>query len=380
MPALLVLIYLAFISLGLPDGLLGVAWPAMRQDLLQPLAAVGLISATVTISAALSAHFCAPLLRWLGTGRVVASSGLLTGLALLAWSQSPSLALLVLAAVPLGVGAGTVDVALNHFVAEHYPARHMNWLHACWGVGATSGPLIMGLSLALPQGWRLGILHIAGLQLLLAALLWWQLKLWAHAPNAAACEQAAAAEAARTRHPHARWLAPLGFFLYVGAEMGTGLWAASVLVGARGLDKASASAWVSVYFGAITLGRVLVGVLAARLSNRAWIRLGLGVASTGALLFASGVPGLSLLGLPLMGLGCAPIFPSMMHETARRFAAPDVVRMISRQMLASYAAGALLPAALGLWATWAGLQAVMPLVLVCLLALALVMVRLDRLS
>ena len=162
--------------------------------------------------------------------------------------------------------------------------------------------------------------------------------------------------------------------------MGTGLWAASVLVGARGLDKASASAWVSVYFGAITLGRVLVGVLAARLSNRAWIRLGLGVASTGALLFASGVPGLSLLGLPLMGLGCAPIFPSMMHETARRFAAPDVVRMISRQMLASYAAGALLPAALGVWATWAGLQAVMPLVLVCLLALALVMVRLDRLS
>jgi fucose permease len=382
--ALLAIIYLAFISLGLPDGVLGVAWTTMRLDLNQPLAALGWLTLVGTIASGLSTIASGHVLKRLGTGPVVMLSGLLTGLALLGYSMAPSLAWLLLLTIPLGLGAGAVDAGLNHFVAAHYSSRHMNWLHGCWGVGATLGPLIMGSALLVPHGWASGYRTLALLQLTLAVLLLASLSLWAR-ENTNAETQADADAPQRLMQPVstlATWLAPLAFFLYVSAELGTGLWAASILVTQRGLSAATAGGWVSLYYGAITVGRFAVGLVANRLGNRRLIRMGLLLAMAGAVLFA--VPGLpaplSLAGLVLMGLGCAPIYPSMMHETARRFPADITATVIGRQVGFSYLGGAIVPAACGVLAAAVGLGAVMPALVLILLALLATTERLNRLS
>jgi fucose permease len=382
--ALLAIIYLAFISLGLPDGVLGVAWTTMRLDLNQPLAALGWLTLVGTIASGLSTIASGHVLKRLGTGPVVMLSGLLTGLALLGYSMAPSLAWLLLLTIPLGLGAGAVDAGLNHFVAAHYSSRHMNWLHGCWGVGATLGPLIMGSALLVPHGWASGYRTLALLQLTLAVLLLASLSLWAR-ENTNAETQADADAPQRLMQPVstlATWLAPLAFLLYVSAELGTGLWAASILVTQRGLSAATAGGWVSLYYGAITVGRFAVGLVANRLGNRRLIRMGLLLAMAGAVLFA--VPGLpaplSLAGLVLMGLGCAPIYPSMMHETARRFPADITATVIGRQVGFSYLGGAIVPAACGVLAAAVGLGAVMPALVLILLALLATTERLNRLS
>jgi len=382
--ALLALIYLAFVSLGLPDGVLGVAWTAMRLDLQQPLAAVGLVTIVLTVSSATCTLMTGYWLARLGTGAVVMLSGLLTGLALLGFSLVPAFGWLLLLALPLGLGAGAVDAALNHFVAAHYSSRHMNWLHGCWGIGATLGPLIMGSALVGHSGWQGGYQSIALLQLGLVLALWLALPLWKR-ENATPPAESATPRAPAQHKPRsllATWLAPSAFLLYVAAETGTGLWSASILVNARGLSAATAGLWVAFFFGAITTGRFFVGLVANRLGNRRLIRLGILAAIAGASLFA--VPSLpaplSLFGLVLMGLGCAPIYPSMMHETARRFTADLTTTVIGRQVGLSYVGGAGVPAACGLLATYAGLSAVMPALVLVLLGLLVVTERLNRLT
>jgi fucose permease len=260
----------------------------------------------------------------------------------------------------------------------------MNWLHGFWGVGATTGPLIMGWALASTTGWTLGARSIGFMQLGLAVVLWLTLTLWAREHAKPPAEHAVHNEAAAFKpvRPLATWLAPTTFLLYVAAEMGTGLWAASILVTGRGMPLAQAGVWVSVYFGAITVGRFAVGLVADWLGNRKLVQLGICMATLGAALFAAHgwVGDASLAGLVLMGLGCAPIFPSLMHETARRFS-DDVARaVIGRQMMFSYAGGSFIPAAFGLLATWVGLGAVMPVVVVLLLVLLAVTRWLDRLT
>jgi fucose permease len=381
---LLGIVYVSFISLGLPDGLLGVAWPAIRADMGQPLAAVGVVTITITVCAATSSFFAGSVVKRVGTGVVVAASCLMTALALVGFSISPSFVWLVLLGIPLGLGAGAVDASLNHFVAAHYSSRHMNWLHGFWGIGATTGPLIMGWALASPTGWTLGARTIGLMQLALAVMLWLTLSLWSR-ENATPPKDDAAHGAASAFKPVstlAQWLAPATFLFYVAAEMGTGLWAASILVTDRGVPLAQAGVWVSVYFGSITAGRFGVGLIANRLGNRRLVRLGIAVAACGAALFAAhGLVGsLASAGLILMGLGCAPVFPSLMHETARRFP-DDIARaVIGRQMMFSYAGGSVIPAAFGLLATWAGLSAVMPVVVILLLMLLALTVWLDRLT
>jgi fucose permease len=381
---LLGIVYLSFISLGLPDGILGVAWPAIRLDMGQPLAAVGLLTITMTVCAALSALLAGRIIERVGTGVVVATSCLMTALALVGFSIAPSFAWLVALGIPLGLGAGAVDASLNHFVAAHYSSRHMNWLHGFWGVGATTGPAIMGLALASPGGWAGGARTIGLMQLGLAVLLWASLSLWRREhgkPDAAGADHEVPAFA-RPVSPWALWLAPACFLFYVAAEMGTGLWAASILVNGRGIGLAQAGFWVSVYFGSITAGRFGVGLIANCLGNRRLVRLGVLLAMAGATLFAlPGLPApLSMAGLVLMGLGCAPVFPSLMHETARRFPADVARSVIGRQMTASYAGGSIIPAAFGLLATWVGLGAVMPVVVVLLIGLLAITTALDRLT
>jgi len=382
--ALLGLIYLAFVSLGLPDGVLGVAWTGMRLDLNQPLAALGLVTIVLTIASSTSTLFAGHLLNRLGTGPVVMASGFLTGLALLGFSFVPAFGWLLLLAIPLGLGAGAVDAGLNHFVAAHYSSRQMNWLHGCWGIGATLGPLIMGAALLAPTGWQSGYQTIASLQLALALVLWRALPLW-KLEQAKPSPEPTPDTAPAPRQPVAAlatWLAPLAFLLYVAAEAGTGLWAASILVNSRHTSAATAGLWVSFFFGAITAGRFGVGLVANQLGNRRLIRLGILAAIAGAAVFA--VPtlpaSLSLLGLVLLGLGCAPIYPSMMHETAKRFPPELTARVIGRQVGFAYIGGAAVPAVCGVLASYAGLSAIMPALAVLLLGLLLTTEQLNRLT
>jgi fucose permease len=382
---LLALVYLSFISLGLPDAVMGVAWPAIRADMGQPLAAVGILTITLMACAVASAWLTARIVAKVGTGVVVAASCTLTGLALWGMSVAPSFGWLVLLAVPLGAGGGAVDASMNQFVAAHYTARHMNWLHGFWGVGAASGPILMGLALAGAGGWTAGTRTIEWVQLAFAAVLWASLALWRHSPRKTSDDSTTPDEIPVVFKPlrtQALWLAPLSFLLYVAAEMGTYLWTASLLVTNRGVSLAEAGVWVSVYFGAITTGRFGAGLIASRLGSRRMIMLGIGMATTGATLFAlPWLPNaLNLAGLVLMGLGCAPVFPTLMHETARRFPAEVARKVISWQMMAAYAGGSVIPAAFGLLATWLGLGAVMPVVVGVLIALWFTVRRLNALT
>jgi fucose permease len=382
---LLALVYLSFISLGLPDAVMGVAWPAIRADMGQPLAAVGILTITLMACAVASAWLTARIVAKVGTGVVVAASCTLTGLALWGMSVAPSFGWLVLLAVPLGAGGGAVDASMNQFVAAHYTARHMNWLHGFWGVGAASGPILMGLALAGAGGWTAGTRTIGWVQLAFAAVLWASLALWRHSPRKTSDDSTTPDEIPVVFKPlrtQALWLAPLSFLLYVAAEMGTYLWTASLLVTNRGVSLAEAGVWVSVYFGAITTGRFGAGLIASRLGSRRMIMLGIGMATTGATLFAlPWLPNaLNLAGLVLMGLGCAPVFPTLMHETARRFPAEVARKVISWQMMAAYAGGSVIPAAFGLLATWLGLGAVMPVVVGVLIALWFTVRRLNALT
>ena len=381
---LLAIIYLAFISLGLPDSVLGVAWPSMRLSLDQPLAAAGLVTLIITVCSALSSLASASVLKRLGTGPVVMVSGFLTGFGLFGFAFAPSMAWVLLFAVPLGLGAGSVDAGLNHFVADHYSSRHMNWLHGCWGVGATIGPVLMGSALAGAGGWQSGYRTIAAIQLALALVFLLSLRLWRQ-EQAVPSHQETVADGAGPRRavpPWAAWLAPALYLAYATVEVGTGLWTASILVDDRGLDAPTAGLWVSCFFGAIMGGRFAVGLVAARLGNRRLVRLGLLVAMAGALVFSvKGLPApLSLAGLVLLGLGCAPIYPSLMHETTRRFDAVTARHVVGRQVAFAYVGGAIGPATLGLLGAQWGLSVIMPVVLLAVLLLLLLSWQLDRVT
>ena len=381
---LLAVIYLAFISLGLPDGVLGVAWPAMRGGFGEPLEAAGLITLVITACSAVSGFASGAVLQRLGTGPVVVISGFLTGLALLGFAAAPSFLWILLLAVPLGLGAGSVDAGLNHFVARHYSSRHMNWLHACWGVGASIGPLIMGAALAKNGGWADAYRSIASLQLMLAVVFLLTLALWKREPELAQGLEPDGSAGPRSGPAPiwAGWLAPSLYLMYATVEVGTGLWAASILVEQRGLTPRDAAWWVSCFYAAIMSGRFALGLIAVRLGNRRLVHGGLALALIGAALFA--IPGLpsalTLAGLVLLGLGAAPVYPSLMHETTRRFEATLARRVVGRQVAFASLGAATGPAALGLLGAHWGSNAIMPMLVLVLLMLWLLVWRLDQVS
>jgi fucose permease len=383
--ALLALVYAAFISMGLPDGVLGVAWPPMREHFGAELASAGWISLVMTGASAVSGFASGWLLTRLGTGRVVAFSCVLTALALCGFGFAPSLGAIVLLTVPLGLGAGAVDAGLNHFVARHYSARHMNWLHGCWGIGATIGPMVMGAALAGGASWQGGHRVIALVQLALAVLLVSSLSMWRREPAATSDTHAQAPGRigrTGTSPSWAPWLAASLYLVYTTVEVGTGLWAASILVDGRGMAPADAGIRVAGFFGAIMAGRFAIGLVAVRLGNRVLVRYGILTALVGAGLFAlRGMPELvALAGLVLLGLGCAPIYPSLMHEATRRVDAGTARRVIGRQVAFAYLGSALGPAALGLLGGWLGLWTIMPAVCLALLALLWMTAWLDRVT
>jgi MFS family permease len=379
---LLSVIYLGFVSLGLPDGTFGVAWPAVASDLHLAIGLAGVITMVVTLLSALSGFASGGIVARFRTGPVVFTSCVLTGCALVAIAHARGLGWLLIAAIPLGLGAGAVDAALNGFVARHYTGRHMNWLHACWGLGATCGPVVMGQAMSAQHGWRGGYLFLGAVQLSLAVLFLATLPLWSRVPehNAATTGNEPPPGRMLPANSYPGWLSPALFALYVALEGGTGLWAGSILTVGRGFSPAEAAWCTAGFYAAIMGGRIFVGVVVVYWGNRRLISLGLILALLGAAMFAYvKSPLLAAVALAVMGAGFAPVYPGLMHEVPRRFAPDAALTVIGRQSGAAYLGMAVLPAGLGWLAEWSLLS--IPWVMLAGTFLLLAGVRrLDRLS
>jgi fucose permease len=318
-----------------------------------------------------------------GTGPVVLVSCILTGSALRLIAHADGLAWLVIASIPLGFGAGAVDAGLNGYVARHYSGRHMNWLHACWGIGATCGPIVMARSIGSDAGWRGGFWWLSTAQLSLAVLFLLTLRLWNRVPTrqpGPGPETVPIATPTTLANSPAGWLSAAIFAIYVAVEMTTGVWASSILVHSRHLSPEAAGFCASAYYGSITTGRILVGFIVDRCGNRRVIAWGSAVAMIGILSFAfAHTPVTAACSLAVLGLGFAPVYPGLMHEVPRRFAPNAVQTIIGRQSGASALGAAFLPATAG-WIAGFSLEAIVWIVGAGVGGLALALRRLDRMT
>ena len=350
MTLLLVVIYLAFISLGLPDSLLGSAWPTMYAALGVSVSAAGILSMLIAGGTIVSSLLSDRLIRRFGAAKVTTVSVAMTAAALLGFSLSGQFWQLCLWCLPYGLGAGSVDAALNNFVALHFGARHMSWLHCFWGVGATVGPWVMGLCLAAGRGWHAGYRVIGLAQVALVVILAASLPLW---KMAASAQQTAVRAQTRLTIGEAIALpgakeALTGFFFYCALEATTGLWASSYLVLRRGLSAETAASWASMFYFGITAGRLLSGFVSEKLGDRAMVRIGCGMALLGAAtLLLPLASGFALAGLVLLGLGCAPVFPSLLHATPVNFGAGRSQSLMGLQMASAYIGTTLMPPLFG---------------------------------
>ncbi|MDT8715369.1 MFS transporter [Clostridium sp. 19966] len=336
---LLVVIYIAFISLGLPDSILGSAWPSMYGQLNVPVSYAGIISMIIAGGTILSSLLSSKLIRKIGTGLVTSISVSMTAVALLGFSFSHSFWQLCLWGIPYGLGAGSVDAALNSFVALHYKSRHMSWLHCFWGIGATAGPYIMGLCLTNGLKWNSGYQTIGILQIILVICLIISLPLW-KAKQEASSEKKHEVKNLSLKEtiklPGAKSIFT-AFFCYCALESTTGLWASSYMVLAKGIDAKTAATWASLFYLGITVGRFICGFITDKLGDKYMIRIGQCILAFGILLLL--IPAgdiLTLMGLILIGLGCAPIYPSIIHETPANFGADKSQSIMGVQMACAY--------------------------------------------
>ena len=350
---LLPIIYLAFISLGLPDSLLGSAWPSMYPLLGVPVSYAGILSMIISFGTIVSSLNSDRLTRALGAGRVTAISVGMTAAALFGFSISTQFWMLCLWAVPYGLGAGSVDAALNNYVALHYESRHMSWLHCMWGIGTMVSPMVMGRVLAGGGPWTAGYRYIALFQIALTAVLFLSLPLWQKCTGEAA-EDGTAPQALSLgqvfRLPGAKEVM-LCFFCYCALETTAGLWASSYLTLTRGVAADTAASFASLFYIGITAGRAACGFLTLKLSDTQMIRLGQGVLAVGvAALLVPGPQLLALAGLVLVGVGCAPIYPSIIHATPDHFGADRSQAVIGIQMASAYVGNLVMPPLFGLLA------------------------------
>ncbi|OLS15533.1 MAG: MFS transporter [Promethearchaeota archaeon CR_4] len=349
---LLIIIYLAFISLGLPDGLLGSAWPVMQPEFGIPYGFAGLVSMIISGGTILSSIFSSRILKRFGTGLVMVVSVAITAVALFGFALTPSFLWLVLIAVPLGLGGGAVDAALNAYVAEHYESRHMSWLHCFWGVGALAGPLLLSVILTRGGNWRSSYLLIATIQLVLVVVLIFSAPLWTKVSRRSTEKIAPIITEYQSLFFPLKIrgvkIALLVFFCYCGIESTMGLWGGSYLFKIKGLTPASAATWISLFYASITLGRFLTGFITYKVSNNDLIRAGsLAIlAGVGLILFPLPLP-FTLAGFLLLGLGCAPIYPCMLHETPDRFGAANAHVVMGFQMAVAYIGTTFLPPLFG---------------------------------
>lgn len=349
---LLVIIYIAFISLGLPDSLIGSAWPVMHAELGVPVSFAGIVTMIIAGGTIVSSLLSDRLTRKFGAGLVTAVSVLLTAAALFGFSISRSFLLLCLWAIPYGLGAGAVDAALNNYVALHYASRHMSWLHCFWGVGASISPYIMSFCLTGGYGWTSGYRTVSILQMVLTAVLFISLPLWkrrgsgseadGEEPRALSLRQA-------VRIPGVP-LILVTFFAYCGMEQTAGLWASSYMVQFRGTEPEVAARFSSLFFLGITFGRFLCGFVADKLGDKRLIRIGIVTAIAGGVLIALplGTDWPALAGLVVTGLGCAPIYPAIIHATPANFGRENTQSVIGIQMASAYIGSTFMPPLFGL--------------------------------
>ena len=350
---LLAVIYLSFISLGLPDSLLGAAWPSMYPGFGVPVSYSGVIFCIISVGTVISSLQSDRLTRRLGAGWVTAISVGMTAAALFGFSVSNSFWALCLWAIPYGLGAGSVDAALNNYVALHFASRHMSWLHCMWGIGASVGPYIMGAALATSAGWHMGYRIIGLIQIVLTAIILLSLPLWKTASAKEEAEQADTPAQALTlkqifRIPGVKAVL-ITFFCYCSLEQTTSLWASSYLVLAKGIAPETAAGFASLFFIGITAGRALCGFLTLKWNDTQMVRLGVGLIALGvaAMLLPLGET-VTLAGLTLIGLGCAPIYPSIIHSTPAHFGADRSQAIIGVQMASAYIGNCLMPPLFGM--------------------------------
>ncbi len=350
----LALIYLAFISLGLPDSLLGSSWPIIHAELGAPVGNAGFVSMIVSGGTIVASLFAHRLIRRFGTGRVTVASVAMTAVALLGFSAAPSFPWLLACAVPLGLGAGAVDSGLNEFVAEHYAARHMNWLHCFWGLGAILGPILVSVLTQWGHSWRSGYSSISVIQFALVGLLLFSLPMWRKHERSSAL-RGDEAQGGGTRRgmlelfrAKGAVFAMLTFFLYTAIEASVMLWGASYLVKVKNVPPESAAGWVSLFFLGITAGRMLSGFVSMRLSNEAMIRAGGILVIVGIAPMLLPLPAPFTVGaLVVVGLGLAPIFPSMLHQTPVYFGKQNAQAAMGLQMASAYTGTTLMPPLFG---------------------------------
>lgn len=374
---LLAIIYLAFISLGLPDALLGAAWPSMYPQFDVPVSYAGIISMIIALGTVVSSLQSDRLTQKLGTGKVTALSVLMTAMALFGFATSHSFGMLCLWAIPYGLGAGSVDASLNNYVALHYESRHMSWLHCMWGIGASAGPYIMGYALTAGWGWNSGYHIIAVLQIVLTAILLCSLPLWKQRPaevlQDGKVQPAKALSICEVLQLAGAREILVCFFCYCALEQTTGLWASSYLTLHKGVSADTAATFASMFYLGITVGRALSGFLTMKLNDVQMIRLGEVIIGIGVLVML--LPfgqSLSLAGLILIGLGCAPVYPCVIHSTPAHFGADKSQAIIGIQMACAYVGTCLMPPVFGLIANHITV-ALLPVYLLIILVLMVIM-------
>ena len=367
---LLAVIYLSFISLGLPDSLLGAAWPSMYQGFGVPVSYSGVIFCIISVGTVISSLQSDRLTRRLGAGWVTAISVGMTAAALFGFSVSNSFWALCLWAIPYGLGAGSVDAALNNYVALHFASRHMSWLHCMWGIGASVGPYIMGAALSTSAGWHMGYRVIGLIQIVLTAIILLSLPLWKATAANAEVQTEAPAKALTLKEifriPGVKAVL-ITFFCYCSLEQTTSLWASSYLVLAKGIAPETAAGFASLFFIGITAGRALCGFLTLKWNDTQMVRMGTVIIALGvaAMLLPLGET-VTLAGLLLIGLGCAPIYPSIIHSTPAHFGADKSQAIIGVQMASAYIGNCLMPPLFGMIANRSGI-AIFPYYLLVIL-------------
>ena len=370
MSFLLGIIYLSFISLGLPDALLGAAWPNMYPEFQVPVSYAGIISMIIALGTIISSLQSDRLTKKFGTGKVTAVSVGITAFALWGFSVSHSFILLCLWAIPYGIGAGSVDASLNNYVALHYASKHMSWLHCMWGIGATLGAYIMGAALTGGATWNTGYRIISVLQIILTAALIFSLPKWKKQNTIS--ENGSIRKALSLKEilaiPGAKAIM-LCFFCYCAIEQTTMLWASSYLNLAKGVDAKTAASFAGMFCIGITIGRGINGFIAMRLKDRQMIRMGQAIIFIGIIImvlpFGQAV---SLIGFSLIGLGCAPVYPCIIHSTPEHFGADRSQAIIGVQMASAYIGTCLMPPLFGLIANHISIR-LLPLYLLILLIL-----------
>lgn len=367
---LLAIIYMAFISLGLPDALLGAAWPTIYPQFGVPVSYMGLIALIISLGTVVSSLMTDRLINRFGTGKITAFSVGLTAFALFGFFLSDNYWMLCVFAIPYGLGAGCVDAALNNYVAVHYASRHMSWLHCMWGIGAATGPYIMGFALTSGQGWNMGYLYIAVLQVFLTAILMISLPKWKRtvleqekAPQQLSILQILKIAGAKE--------IMVAFFCYCAFEQTTGQWASSYFVMKDGLSAEEAASFASLFYIGITVGRAISGFVTMKLNDTQMIRLGQGIVGVGVVIMLLPLGKYaSIAGLLMAGFGCAPIYPCVIHSTPDHFGSEHSQAIIGVQMASAYVGNCVMPPLFGIIANHLG-AGVLP---VCLGGILLLMV------